>query len=274
MPTVSKLFHPSPQLSGCMFAGIFRDTRGVDLSDGDRMNHFPASPLVAVTQVLSGELWLVPVGEDWPGVVGKIPLPSFSVTGPQNTPTSSWASGESAAFTVGFYHDAWLALGGAADCSRVPKDIAEAMHCFAIESNPQEGWIAFCNALIPVWAKSRPTAWPGIVGIGDWAKAVASRAALSGSGRSLRSLERRIKRASGQTQRSLDFYGSFENLHRIAQQFPQTSLAEIAQEAGFADQSHMGRSVRRATGYSPARLNRAIETKEAFWCYRLLGERF
>ena len=45
-------------------------------------------------------------------------------------------------------------------------------------------------------------------------------------------------------------------------------------EGGFADQSHMGRAVRRATGFSPARLNRMIESEESFWCYRLLGQRF
>jgi len=38
--------------------------------------------------------------------------------------------------------------------------------------------------------------------------------------------------------------------------------------------SHMGRVVRQTTGYSPAQLNRLIETDEAFWCYRLLGEHF
>ena len=48
----------------------------------------------------------------------------------------------------------------------------------------------------------------------------------------------------------------------------------LAGDAGYSDQSHMGRAVRRATGFSPARLNRMIESEESFWCYRLLGQRF
>jgi AraC-like DNA-binding protein len=52
------------------------------------------------------------------------------------------------------------------------------------------------------------------------------------------------------------------------------SAAGLTTEAAFSDQSHMGRAVRRATGFSPAHLNRVIATEEAFWCYRLLGERF
>ncbi len=63
-------------------------------------------------------------------------------------------------------------------------------------------------------------------------------------------------------------------LRHVAQNSAGGPLSEIAIDAGYADQSHMGRAVRRATGFSPARLNRAIENEEAFWCYRLFGERF
>jgi len=55
---------------------------------------------------------------------------------------------------------------------------------------------------------------------------------------------------------------------------PTATPAELAAEAGFADQSHLGRALKRATGFSPVSLNRKIATEEPFWCYRLLGERF
>lgn len=51
-------------------------------------------------------------------------------------------------------------------------------------------------------------------------------------------------------------------------------LSERLAEAGFSDQSHVGRAVRRTTGFSPAKLNRLIQREEAFWCDRLLGEHF
>lgn len=90
----------------------------------------------------------------------------------------------------------------------------------------------------------------------------------------MRATERRLRRWSGQNQQSLEFYARFEKLHQLSVAEKGASLAEIAHDAGFSDQSHMGRTVRRATGYSPAKLNHLIETEEAFWCYRLLGERF
>jgi len=43
-------------------------------------------------------------------------------------------------------------------------------------------------------------------------------------------------------------------------------------DAGFADQSHMGREVRRVTGLAPGRLDDLIASDEAFWFYRLIGE--
>ena len=49
-------------------------------------------------------------------------------------------------------------------------------------------------------------------------------------------------------------------------------LAALAAEAGFADQSHLGREVRRVTGLPPRRLGELMKTEEAFWFYRLLSE--
>jgi AraC-like DNA-binding protein len=90
----------------------------------------------------------------------------------------------------------------------------------------------------------------------------------------MRAAERRLRRWTGQNQQALSFYARFEELHRLSLQNGDAPLAGLAQDAGFSDQSHMGRTVRRATGYSPARLNELIATEESFWCYRLLGERY
>ena len=104
--------------------------------------------------------------------------------------------------------------------------------------------------------------------------ALVARAAQAGPGRGIRSVERRLKRWSGQTRRSLNFYAAIDDLHRIVTQANDKPLSAIALEAGYADQSHMGRAVRRATGFSPVQLNRFIESEESFWFYRLAGERF
>jgi AraC-like DNA-binding protein len=45
--------------------------------------------------------------------------------------------------------------------------------------------------------------------------------------------------------------------------------AELAADAGYADQSHLCRESRRVTGFSPAELHRRILQEEGFWAYRL-----
>lgn len=271
---ISKLFLPPRHLSSCFFAGILRDTRGADLSDIDRLNHFPASPLVTVTLVMDGELKIVPQGQYWRFAKDIAPLPKLSVTPPQDGPVSSWSAGKIRAISLGIYHDAWLTMGGAADYTSIPIEITEALGNFAVLEDNDVAWTALCARLSSFWQDKREASLPVITGISDWVRSIIARTALSGSGKSLRSMQRQIKRTTGQTRQDLDFYSTFENLHRISLQNADGSAADIAIDAGYSDQSHMGRAVRRATGFSPSQLNQAIETEEAFWCYRLLGERF
>lgn len=256
---------PPPELAGCVFAGIYRDTRGVNLSDADRVNHFPASPLVAVSYVAEGELRLIPGGAGWRAAEGMVPIPPVHVVGPQKRPVSSWSPGEIVALSVGVYPDAWALLGGDPAFRSVPE---------VFRMDPSLGWDGVCARLGPAWAKVRPKGWGEARRLGDWVRSAVARAALSGPGQSLRSLERRLKRSSGQTRGTLAFFESFERLHELSVRSPDAPLADLALEAGYADQSHMGRAVRRATAMSPARLNRAIAEEEPFWCYRLLGERY
>lgn len=274
MSPVSKLFLPPPALGGCLMAGIFRDTRGADLSAANRMNHFPASPLVAITLVQHGTIHMLPARTSWRGAADTPILPKKSVLPPQDVPVSSWAQGDIVALTVGVYPDAWLALGGDSACTTLAPVLDQALEGFDTEDDATAGWIKFCETLENTWRDARPKTWQPAARISDWTKALATRAALSGSGRSVRSIERRIMRYSGHTRRSLAFFSAFEQLHEISRNAAGQPLAEIAIDAGYSDQSHMGRAVRRATGFSPAELNKAIEAEEPFWCYRLLGERY
>lgn len=266
----SELFHPSRALGGRVFFAIMRDTRGVDLSDRDRVNHFPASPLVCLTYVAQGALYVL--NED--GAPGPCPLPQVSVVAPQSTPISSWSPGPVLALSLAIYPEAWAQF-----CDGVPETqalvrLGPAFAALGHAPDIASAWPAFCAALAQVWPSGPNEAVRGAPMLSDWMRGVIARAALSGPGRSLRSLERRVQRWTGHNQRALAFYAKFEELHRLRLRHPDVPLAALAHEAGYADQSHMGRAVRRATGFSPAELNRRIETEEAFWCYRLLGQRF
>jgi len=272
LQTLSRLLAPPLDLSGCLFSAIVRDTRGVRLDASDRLNYFPASPLVTVTYVAEGEIRLMAsVGGVEPARTA-VPLPRISVTPPQDAPTLSWCPGPVHAISVGVYPDAWRRLSR--DCDL--RDML-ASAC-ATHNEMSAAWRHFCDALRPRWRQVRGLSflpeWSQAARLSAWSRGLVTRFALAGRGKSLRAVEQRIKRWTGQTRRSLAFYAAFEDLHRLSVQAGNESLADLAVAGGYSDQSHMGRAVRRATGFSPARLNRLIETEEAFWCYRLLGERF
>lgn len=272
MKGTSFFLSTTPELSACLFGAVVRDTRGVELSPVKRFNFFPASPLVAVTHVVEGEVRLAPPGGGLEATDAAPPLPRTSAMPPQDTPTVSWCAGPALAVTVGVYPDAWARLASQFDLLGV------LANTFENGDDIQAGWTKFCATLSPAWTAARGgTAlpqWTGVARLSDWSRTLIARAAMAGPGRSVRSLERRLKRWSGQTRRSLGFYAAIEDLYRLAAHTRDMPLAELALEAGYSDQSHMGRAVRRATGFSPVKLNRLIGTEEAFWYYRLAGEQF
>lgn len=273
---ISKLFLPPAGLANAVFAGILRDTRGCTLNDADRLNHFPASPLVSVSFVIEGGLRILPEGCDVAAARQLPQMDRLSLTPPQDGPTTSWSAGPVYAISVGLFPDAWDGLTEAAQGGPMPRVLEAAFDGYAQGLPADAAWAQFCAALMAERAQSRPAAggWSGGPWLSGWSRSLMHRAALAGPGRSLRAMERRIKRWSGQSGQTLAFHAAIDRLHQISLAEKDAPLAAIAVDAGFADQSHMGRAVRRATGFSPAKLNRMIETQEAFWCYRLLGERF
>ena len=283
MPPKSSLLLSPPNLASCMAAAILRDTRGAALNARDRQNYFPASPLPAVTCVLSGTLHMAQGICDLETLRGTQPMPAVSVTPPQDAPIVSWSPGPVVAVTIGFFPDAWVSLGGAPESAALPDCLKDALPLLKDADTVESQWHAFCQKLAPFWTTARRTGtrmtgkladWSGSHRVTDWTRHVLTRIALAAPGRSARTLERHIRRWTGQSRQSLDFYARIEDLHRLSVQAPGAPLAEMALDADFSDQSHMGRDLKRATGFSPARLNRLIETEEAFWCYRLMGERF
>jgi AraC-like DNA-binding protein len=278
LETKSHLLLPPKELSSCIAAAIYRDTRGVYLSETDRFNYFPASPLVSVTSVIAGELRLISSFGDLQAARNARPIRRHCVLPPQEIPTASWSTGPIVAVTIGFFPEAWKKLGFELPSEALSDTLEEALSAFDDHIEVKSAWVSFCEAVTPRWNITRSTGglpdWTGSDRVADWVHHLAGRLAVAGAGRSVRAIERRIRHWTGQTRHSLDFYAGIENLHRLRAGAPNTSLAELATDAGFADQSHMGRALRRATGFSPAQLNRLIENEEAFWCYRLMGKRF
>ncbi|MBV1885794.1 MAG: helix-turn-helix domain-containing protein [Parvibaculaceae bacterium] len=262
-----------------------RDTRERTLSDEQRFNFFPASPFCTISWFFEGVSFLVDPSNPTPS--SERPVPQISFAGPQTKPMASWNPGVVHALTVGIYPEAWKQLVESdletlVDKTLPLEDVASGALldlCKEVLAGPKNEthFQQFMRGLGPIWISSRAPRLRAYHRLSDWTHELATKAASSGTGKSVRQAQRRIKSWTGQNQRDLQIYARNEALFErtlAAALKGNLDLAEIALDAGFSDQAHMGRSVRKLTGMSPAKLNQLIATAEAFWCYRLIGERF
>lgn len=231
-----QLWLPSWGLSHCVRAIVTRSTLGVGRHwpPAWHINHFPASPLCSISWFFSGH-------SDWLGDAGLAPqrLPRVCLSGPFTRPSRTRNSPEGHGMMLMLLPDAMQALTGVEPAS-------------------------LTNRLAPLED----------VLDADWqamAQAVATRAAVSGVGRSLRQAERRIKGWTGLPLRELRGLGRAEQafFRTLADADGPVRWAEVAADTGYADQSHLCRETRRVTGFPPDELLRRIQGDEGFWIYRV-----
>ena len=213
--------------------------------------------------------------------------PKWSFAGPHDKPSAGWTPQGAHGVTIGFWPDAFAALAGidmAPYCNRMvdlsevtdPK-LREALGLLEGPGDMTTRLAAVKAALLPLWQERRPQRLPGASRLSDWVRGVSARAATANPGRSLRQAERRMKAWTGQSHRALLGYGRTEKLFASTlRRLDDGTLdwAALAAEAGYADQSHMVRRVRRETGFTPENLLYLIANHEAFWAYRLFAQRF
>jgi len=276
MPTSSQLILPPRPLASCIVGCIVRDTRAVQLSDANRMNYFPAQPLFTVTLTLHGQLHISDDILPLDALRKQPAAPRRLFRPPQTSPQMSWSTGPLHALTIAFYPDAWQRLGGHLDGT--PPDGLHSALSLLENTELATGWPAFWRELSALWAHTTQTGlradWSGSDKLKAWTNHLFGQLGRTGAGRSLRSAQRRLQRWTGMDRQTLEFFARIEDVHRLSLLEPTATPAQIAADAGFADQSHMGRALKRATGFSPVILNQKIATEEPFWCYRLLGQRF
>lgn len=280
----NRLWLPRTSLCSCTRGVIARNSIGVELTDAQRFNYFPASPLCAITWWFEGhsELFATDSPLQLQGSQ-RTRLSGVLFSGPHTQPSVSWNPGPAHAMMWMLMPDAVHQLTGIAIDQMVNRFI-DVRDCFP------PNWVDLCGAVMtakddnqrvtlmedflePLWQAARPKRPLNAHRYQDWAQALALRAATSGAGRSLRQVERRIKQWTGQPLRELRGVGRserafFEGL-AFAEQGERPNWAAVADSSGYADQSHLCRETRRVTGFSPDELYERIANDEAFWVYRL-----
>ena len=284
LPTSARLYLPHPALGACVYIAVERDTRGRSLTDEQRFNHYPATPLPMVSWIFEGELHMVvePLSASRSPVLAPA-LQSVVFSGPHRKPSASWSPGPVHALSVAFHPDALSRLLGIALEPYLDRivPLQELASGAVLDKFLQVGqadarapFQRLEAALQPLWRGSQGgQTLPTLRG---WVQSLAVRAAFSRPGAGLRQAQRRFKDWTGQSHRDLQLYVRTEQamVRATAQATTHTApdLASVAAEAGFADQSHLGREVRRVTGLPPGRLGELMRSHEAFWFYRLLSE--
>jgi AraC-like DNA-binding protein len=284
-PTRSEIWLPDVNLASCVRAVLLRDTRGVALSDAQRLNHVGVSPYFGLSWYFEGAVELLQTQDHTPAAP-TTPRTALAgpvlLSGPWERPIVSYNPGPVHHLLLIFMPDALHQLTGldssawvgrhAEARSALPPDWAPWLESVQQSATPQEAMQRIETFLTPLWAQARPKGL-GLARIGgDWVQALSARLALSGAGKSLRQLERRVRLAAGQPLRHLQSYARSEHSWRVnreAYMNEQLRWADAAAAGGYADQSHLVRSSLRMTGFTPAELLRRIESEESFWVYRL-----
>jgi hypothetical protein len=288
--TISRIVWPRPAVAGCIFCMIVRDTRGVALDHAERFNFFPATPLCSVAWTFAGDCQLIDQPDEMERPWTGARLPDLAFLGPQLGPLISWNPGEAYGITVTFYPDALSTMTGL-DLSPfagrmgpaegiLPPSILQPCRDFFDDvrrDGTASGFSVLEDKIGAMWADTRSAGIGPMRWVKDWSRSVGHRAARTDLGRSTRQIARRFKSWTGVSQRDLQGLGHTEQLYarlHDAIQNGDVDWAGLAAEAGFADQPHMIRQMRRHTGFTPEQLRLRAESDEAFWCYRLLGQYF
>jgi AraC-like DNA-binding protein len=270
---------PNSALASCVRAYVSRNTSGITLAPDEMFNHYAATPLCTLMWTIKGDGELVSKG----GLpIMQATSEKIYVAGPHTVPSVTKDMGEMHGFMVLFMPDAFHALTGIdvaslvndfmpiadlldASWQRMAEDVLVAVDDAAriqlLETFLLARWEA-CRDQLPKPAPRHH----------DWVIDLATRAALSGIGKSTRQLERRVKRWSGQSLQRLRGIARAETAFfevRDTLENKMLSWAEVAFNTGFSDQAHMCREVRRITGFSPEEFRQAMATEESFWLYRL-----
>jgi AraC-like DNA-binding protein len=273
-----------PALQGVLAALICRDTSMVELSSAQRLSHFPASPLVALSWYHGLDAGLVHDSADgpvWQPFGARIML-----SGSQSQPFTAWAPTTGRGYMACFPADVAQALFGIElapvhDRFVPAREVLDASWAPLLDALLQAPDDATTRALLEQGLTAR---WRAINGDASplasvrqlgrhWVERLALKAHAWQRDVSPRHVERKIKSYSGRSLREWQALVRTESLFFAARDRYDAGTpfnwAELALEEGFSDQAHMSRAARQITGFPPGEFAQRFAGDESFWMYRL-----
>ena len=276
---------PSPALASCVRACLTRDVArcvgaGALPAPDQCINRFPAHAYCSLTWFFEdAPVVVVPADDAWAGRQ----LPRVLFSGPRSQPLVTRHTGRMRALTLALYPQALHALTGLPIAEHIDRftpldellpEAWQALSRQVLDAAGDDGRIALIEQfLAPRWLACAPAGGATAAGMDDWVRRFNAQMLALAADRSDRHLDRRIKDAAGQPLRRL------RRLQRLEQSFLAAraqlqagtlSWAEIAADAGFADQAHLSREMREITGDSPRDwAHKLVDEDESYWAYRI-----
>jgi AraC-like DNA-binding protein len=267
-------FEPRASLEACVRGFLVRRV-GVP-SDSEHLSNFPATASCGLSWFLEGSAVRVP---DEQSAQAHIVF-----RGPQTRPVVARHRGPLHMFILLLAPDALCWLTGAGvdrylnricPLAAALDEPWQAMALDVLHAPTDEDRVKLIEKFLePRWhaarSRNRAASWGPAQRHGEWSRAAISRAHLFARGRCRRQLERQMRTMTGLSARALRGLARTEDALLMAAHSTQlhANWAIIAAEAGYADQSHLCRELRRYTGFSPQQLWRYVPKEEGLWVYR------
>lgn len=250
--------------------------RHVDVgADSEHLSRFPATTSCSLTWFIEGSA--VRVGDEQPTHERIV------FRGPQTRPVVARHRGSLHMFILLLAPDALCRLTGIGMdryLNRIcPLAAAldqpwQAMAHNVLHARSDEDRVKLIETFLePRWRATRssnPASWGPAQRQGEWSRAAISRVHKFAKGRSKRQFERRMRTMTGWSAGGLKSLARAEHALWIAARAtqPRVNWASIAAQAGYADQSHLCRELRRYTGLSPHQLWLHAQNEQASWVYK------
>jgi Helix-turn-helix domain len=267
-------FEPRTTLEACVRGFVVRQVEGTE--DSEHLSRFPATASCSLSWFLEGSAVRVC---DEQSAHARIVF-----RGPQTRPVVVRHRGPLHMFILLLAADAlWWLTGARVDrhlnriypLAAALDDTWQAMAIDVLHAPADEDRVKRIEKFLePRWhaarLRNRAASWGPAQRYGEWSRAAKSRAHVFSKGQSRRQLERQMRTMTGWSARALTGLARAEDALLLAAHSTESRVnwASIAAEAGYADQSHLCRELRRYTGFSPQQLWRCVPHEEDLWVYK------